>query len=68
MDSTKVVASAFDYWTQVDDMVEGDYKYSVINYAMPRSKGAFIEEYTKSDWMDIISKTKMGETLPQGFE
>lgn len=122
--------TAFDYWAQVEDMVAGDYKYAVINYAMPSNRGAFIEENktlwkpffekniatgtmgvsswgmlsviapkgnlarfsvltwdgfnkmsdvmnymrytseenTSSDWNDIISKTKMAEILPQGFE
>lgn len=120
----------FDYWMQLEDTVQGEYKYAVVNYAMPESRVAFIEEnkrlwkpfheknikagtmgisswgmmsvitptgnksrfsvmtwdgfnkmsdmlkylsYSSPDtsdasWDEILSKTKMGEILPKGFE
>jgi len=121
---------SFDYWMQLEDTVQGDYKYAVVNYAKPNSLSGFIEEnktlwkpfhqsnitgktmgmtswglmsviYPKgnlakfscftwdgfnsmtdvmkfmsyqsptdspSPWADIVSKSKMGEIMPDGFE
>lgn len=119
-----------DYWMQLEDFVEGDYKYAVVNYAKPTSLTGFIEENktlwkpfhqsnvtnkttgmtswglmsvisptgkqakfscltwdgfntmadalkyiryqsptdTAGPWADILSKTKIGEIMPDGFE
>ena len=124
---TTVVA---DCWLQLEDFVEGDYKYAVVNYAKPDDLSGFIEENktlwkpfhqknitdkttgmsswglmsvisptgkqakfscltwdgfntmadvmkniryqspsdVSSPWTDILSKTKMGEIMPGGFE
>lgn len=120
----------FDYVMQLEAMIPGDYKYALVNYAMPENRGAFIEEnntlwrpFHKAnidkgnmgmsswgmmsviypsgakarfsvmtwdgfnelkdvmnylryqpqgeitpEWEAIMSKTKMGEILPDGFE
>ena len=120
----------FDCWMQLEDVIRGDYKYAVVNYAKPASLSGFIEENktlwkpfhqsnitnktngmtswgvmsvifpkgnqakfscftwdgfnsmadvmkylryeSPSDepgpWTDVLSKTKMGEILPDGFE
>lgn len=34
----------FDYWVQLEDFVDGDYKYALVNYAKPDDFAAFIEE------------------------
>lgn len=34
----------FDYWMQLEDQIEGEYKFAVVNYAMPDDLGAFIRE------------------------
>ena len=122
--------TAFDYWMQLEDMIEGDYKYAIVNYAMPDDVGGFIEEnkslwkplhqqnidngvngmkswgvmsvihprgklgrfsvltwdgfdkmsdvmnylryqgpgQADGPWQDVISKSKMGEFMPDGFE
>ena len=120
----------FDCWMQLEDVVSGDYKYAIVNYAKPVNLTGFIEEnktlwkpfhqsnitnksngmtswgmmsvifpkgnqakfscftwdgfnsmadvmkYLRyesptdepSPWTDVLSKTKMGEFLPDGFE
>ena len=121
----------FDYYIQMEDFVEGDYKYCIVNYAKPTDVGAFIEENktlwkpfhannikngngmtawgmasviypsgnqdrftvmtwdgfnklsdameqlrftpmsatdTDNPWADILSKSKMNDILPNGFE
>ena len=120
----------FDCWMQLEDVISGDYKYAIVNYAKPVSLSGFIEEnktlwkplhqsnitnktngmtswgvmsvifpqgnqakfscftwdgfntmadvmkylryQSTSDqpaaWSDVISKTKMSEILPDGFE
>lgn len=120
----------FDCWVQLEDFVQGDYKFAVVNYAKPESLSGFIEENktlwkpfhesnitaknmgmtswglmsvifpkgnqakfscftwdgfntmadvmkfmsyssptdTASPWTDILSKSKMGEIMPNGFE
>lgn len=45
----------FDYWMQLEDMVEGDYKYALVNYAMPEDRSAFIEE-NKKLWKPLHEK------------
>ncbi|UJH66032.1 hypothetical protein [Allomuricauda sp. SCSIO 65647] len=45
----------FDYWMQLEDMVEGDYKYALVNYAMPKSLSAFIQE-NKELWKPLHEK------------
>ncbi|WP_156102211.1 hypothetical protein [Muricauda sp. MAR_2010_75] len=53
----------FDYWLQIEDMIPGDYKYAIVNYAMPKSRGGFIEE-NKELWKPMFEKSikagKMG--------
>ena len=39
----------FDYWLQLEAVIPGDYKYALVNYAMPEDRGAFIEE-NKTLW------------------
>ena len=39
----------FDYYIQLEDFLEGDYKYCIVNYAKPTSVGDFIEE-NKTLW------------------
>ena len=45
----------FDYWLQLEDMVQGDYKYALVNYAMPKNRGTFIEE-NKTLWKPLHQK------------
>ncbi|WP_422349410.1 hypothetical protein [Flagellimonas sp.] len=53
----------FDYWLQLEDMVEGDYKYALVNYAMPKNRSGFIEE-NKALWKPLheqnIKKGNLG--------
>jgi len=120
----------FDCWVQLEDAIQGNSKYALVNYAKPANRSGFIEEnktlwkpfhqsnitaktmgmtswgvasvitpmgnqakfscYTwdgfdtmadvmkyaryespsdaPSPWTDVLSKTKMGEYLPDGFE
>ena len=122
--------TAFDYWMQLEDMIQGDYKYAIVNYAMPKNLSGFIEENktlwkplhqqmvdgggngmkswgimsvihprgqnarfsvltwdgfdkmsdvmnylryqgpndSSGPWQDVISKSKMGEIMPDGFQ
>ena len=39
--------TTFDYFMQIEDFIEGDYKYAIVNYAKPTSDGDFIEENKK---------------------
>jgi hypothetical protein len=50
--------SAFDYWLQFEASVGGDFKYVVVNYASPQSRGAFIEE-NKTLWQPFHEKNIM---------
>lgn len=130
VETNSFAPTAFDYWMQVEDNVLGDYKYAVVNYAMPTNASQFIEEnktlwkplheknikngtngmkawgvlsvihprgklgrfsvltydgfdkmsdvmnylrYTSpddsdSDWNEVISKSKMGDIMPDGFQ
>ncbi len=120
----------FDYYIQLEDFIEGEYKYCIVNYAKPSDLVAFIEENktlwkpfhssnikngngmtawgmasviypagnldrftvitwdgfnklsdamenlrfrtmdgnSDNPWADILSKSKMNEILPNGFE
>lgn len=52
----------FDYVMQLEAMIPGDYKYALVNYAMPESQGAFIEE-NKLLWQPFHqSNIEMGTT------
>lgn len=55
----------FDYVMQLEAMVPGDYKYALVNYAMPTDRGVFIEE-NKTLWQPFhqsnIEKGDMGMT------
>ncbi len=130
VETNSFAPTAFDYWMQLEDMIEGEYQYAVVNYAMPDDVGAFIEEnktlwkplhqqnitdgnngmkswglmsvihprgklgrftvltwdgfdkmsdvlnylryqgpgQAEGPWQDVISKSKMGEIMPDGFE
>jgi len=39
----------FDYFMQLEDYIEGSYKYALVNYAMPTDLSAFIQE-NKTLW------------------
>ena len=45
----------FDYWMQLEDMIAGDYKYAIVNYAMPANRTGFITE-NKSLWKPLHQK------------
>ncbi|WP_129653739.1 hypothetical protein [Flagellimonas olearia] len=45
----------FDYWLQMEDMIPGDYKYALVNYAMPKSRNGFIQE-NKELWKPLHQK------------
>ena len=47
---------AFDYWMQVEDVISGDHQFAIVNYAMPVSVGAFIEE-NKSLWKPLFEES-----------
>ena len=130
VETNSFAPTAFDYWMQLEDMIQGDYKYAIVNYAMPDDLGAFIEENkslwkplheqnikngtngmkswgvmsvihpkgklgrfsvltwdgfdkmsdvmnylryqgpvpSDSPWQDVLSKSKMGKIMPDGFE
>jgi hypothetical protein len=46
MSFTKVT---FSYYIQIEAVVEGDYKYAIVNYAMPKNLNGFIQE-NKTLW------------------
>jgi len=45
----------FDYYCQLEESIEGDYKYALVNYAKPTDVGAFIEE-NRTLWKPIHEK------------
>ncbi|MBL7471278.1 hypothetical protein [Robertkochia sediminum] len=55
----------FDYVMQLEAMVPGDYKYALVNYAMPEDRNAFIQENINL-WRPFhkanIDKGEMGMT------
>lgn len=55
----------FDYWLQLEAVIPGEYDYALVNYAMPESRAAFIEE-NKTLWQPLhqssIEKGEMGMT------
>lgn len=61
MDPDKVETNSFttvpfDYWMQLEDVIPGDYKYAIVNYAKPTDRQAFIEE-NKTLWKPLHEKT-----------
>lgn len=53
---------SFDYWMQLEAVISGDYKYALVNYAMPDNRGAFIED-NKTVWKPFHEKNiKAGTT------
>ncbi|MBT8288229.1 MAG: hypothetical protein HKN00_12715 [Flavobacteriaceae bacterium] len=46
---------AFDYYMQLEDAIEGDYEYAIVNYAKPESRTDFIEE-NKNLWKPLHEK------------
>lgn len=55
VETNSFAPTAFDYWMQVEDVVQGDYKYALVNYAMPSNLGAFIED-NKTVWKPFHDK------------
>lgn len=53
---------SFDYWMQLEDFVEGDYKFAVVNYAKPESLSGFIEE-NKTLWKPFHQSNITGKTM-----
>lgn len=79
VETDSFTTTVFDCWAQLEDVIQGDYKYAIVNYAKPASLGGFIEE-NKTLWKpfhqsNITNKT-MGMTswgimsviYPQGNE
>ncbi len=56
VETNSFAPTAFDYWMQLEDMIQGDYKYAVVNYAMPDDLGGFIEE-NKTLWKPLHQQT-----------
>lgn len=56
MVETNSISSVFmDYWMQLEDAVDGEYTYAIVNYAMPESRSAFINE-NKKIWKPLHEK------------
>lgn len=51
-----IAPTAFDYWLQVEDMIPGQNKFVVVNYARPENLGGFISE-NKTLWKPLHAKT-----------
>mgnify|MGYP000027954410 CR=1 FL=1 len=51
-----IAPTAFDYWLQIEDMIQGNNKYVVVNYARPKNLGGFISE-NKTLWKPLHAKT-----------
>lgn len=49
IETTSFTTTTFDYYIQFEDIIEGDYKYAVVNYAKPANTAQFIEE-NKTLW------------------
>jgi len=49
IETTSFTTTTFDYYIQIEAVIEGDYKYAVVNYAKPTNTGQFIEE-NKTLW------------------
>lgn len=45
----------FDCWMKLEAMIQGEYKYALVNYAKPESRTGFIEE-NKELWMPLHQK------------
>ncbi len=58
--------TTFDYYTQVEDLIEGDYKYAIVNYAKPTDRAAFVAE-NKTLWKPLheasIANTEDGNGM-----
>lgn len=62
-----IAPTAFDYWLKVEDIIPGQNKFVVVNYAMPKNLGGFISE-NKSLWKPLHQKTiNSGETGMTGW-
>ncbi|WP_276391982.1 hypothetical protein [Eudoraea chungangensis] len=62
-----IAPTAFDYWLKIEDMIPGENKYVVVNYARPKNLGGFISE-NKSLWKPLHAKTiKSGEAGMTGW-
>lgn len=49
VETSSFTTVTFDYYIQLEDFVDGDYKYCIVNYAKPKDLEAFIEE-NKTLW------------------
>jgi len=49
VETNSFTETTFDYYLQVEDFIEGDFKYAIVNYAKPTSAGDFIQE-NKTLW------------------
>jgi hypothetical protein len=63
----KIAPIAFDYWMQVEDSIDGDFPYVIVNYAMPLNLGGFIED-NKTLWKPFFeSYIESGEGGMRGW-
>ncbi|HKK12034.1 MAG TPA: hypothetical protein VJ945_04345, partial [Flavobacteriaceae bacterium] len=49
VETTSFTETTSDYFMQIEDFIEGDYKYAIVNYAKPTDLEGFIEE-NKTLW------------------
>ena len=52
VETNSISTITFDYFMQLEDQIEGDYKYALVNYAKPTDVSAFIQE-NKSLWKPL---------------
>ena len=52
VETNSISTVTFDYWMQLEEVLGGDYKYCVVNYAKPTSVGDFIQE-NKTLWKPL---------------
>jgi len=52
VETSSISTITFDYFMQLEDQIEGDYKYALVNYAKPTDVSAFIQE-NKSLWKPL---------------
>ena len=52
IETTSFTTTTFDYYVQMEDQIDGDYKYALVNYAKPTDITAFIQE-NRSLWKPL---------------
>ncbi len=52
VETNSISTVTFDYFVQLEDHIEGDYKFALVNYAKPTDLSAFIQE-NKSLWKPL---------------